>query len=34
MDRVWLYLRGMAVAFAIIIYFVLSMVRSMNPPAS
>jgi hypothetical protein len=34
MDRVWLYLRGMAVAFAITIYSVLSIVRSTNPPAS
>ncbi len=33
MDKVWLYLGGMAVTFAIIIYAVISIVRSTNLPA-
>lgn len=33
MDRIWLYLGGMVVAFVIAIYTVISIVRSMNPPA-
>lgn len=33
MDKVWLYLGGMAVVFAIAIYAVIAIVRSMNPPA-
>jgi|LNFM01.2.fsa_nt_gb hypothetical protein len=33
MDKIWLYLAGMVVGAAVIIYFVLSSVSSMNPPA-
>lgn len=33
MDRVWLYMGGMILGFAVVIYFVISTVRSMNPPA-
>jgi len=33
MDKVWLYLGGMAAAFGIAIYAVISIVRSTSPPA-
>lgn len=33
MDRVWLYMGGMILAFAVFIYFVITTVRSMSPPA-
>lgn len=33
MDRVWLYFGGMAVAFGIAIYAVMSIVKSTSPPA-
>lgn len=33
MDRVWLYMGGMIVGFAVVIYLVISTVRSMSPPA-
>ncbi len=33
MDKVWLYLGGMAVVFAIAIYTVISIVKSTSPPA-
>lgn len=33
MDKVWLYLGSMVVAWVVIVYFLLSTVRSMNPPA-
>ena len=33
MDRVWLYLGGMVVAFVIAIYTVISIVKSTSPPA-
>ncbi len=33
MNRVWLYLGGMAVIFAMLGYAVISIVRSTNPPA-
>lgn len=33
MDKIWLYLAGMAATAAVLIYFVLSTIRSMNPPA-
>lgn len=33
MNKVWLYMGGMIVAFAVVIYAVISAVRSMNPPA-
>lgn len=33
MDKVWLYLAGMSMGVAVIIYFVISTVRSMSPPA-
>ncbi|MFO0700772.1 MAG: hypothetical protein U0236_16240 [Nitrospira sp.] len=32
-DKVWLYLGGMAVVFAIAIYAVISIVKRTNPPA-
>lgn len=33
MDRVWMYLGGMAVVFGIAIYGVISIVKSTSPPA-
>lgn len=33
MDRVWLYLGGMAVVFGIAIYAVISIVKSASAPA-
>lgn len=33
MDRVWLYMGGMILVFAVVTYFVISTVRSMSPPA-
>jgi len=33
MNKVWLYMTGMVVGAAVIIYFVVSAVHSMNPPA-
>ena len=33
MDRVWLYLGGMAVVFGIAIYAVISIVKGTSPPA-
>lgn len=33
MDKVWLYLGGMAVVFAIAIYTVIAIVKSTSPPA-
>ena len=33
MDRVWLYLGGMVVVFAIVIYTAISIVKSTSPPA-
>ena len=33
MDKVWLYMGGMILGFAVVTYFVLSTVRSMSPPA-
>ena len=33
MDRVWLYMGAMILAFALGTYFVITTVRSMSPPA-
>jgi len=33
MNKVWLYMGGMIMAFAVVIYAVISMVRSTNPLA-
>ena len=33
MDRVYIYMAGIAAAVVVITYFVISTVRSMNPPA-
>jgi len=33
MDKVWLYMASVVMVAAVIIYFVISTVRGMNPPA-
>ena len=33
MDKVWLYVGGIVVGGAVLIYIALSLVKSLNPPA-